>query len=57
MVRFIREFPDPTVLNLKHLADLGIGFVWEVRWYGGNKPVTFTSEDYFAVIMPMPYGV
>jgi hypothetical protein len=57
MVRFVREFPDPTVLNLNYLADLGIGFVWEVGWYGGDKAVTFTSEDYFAIIMTIHYDV
>jgi hypothetical protein len=55
MVRFVREFPDPTVFNLDYLADLGVNLVWEVGWYDGNKAVTFTSGDYFAVIMPMMY--
>jgi hypothetical protein len=54
MVKFIREFPNPTVLNLDYLADLGI-LVWDVGWYSGNKSVTFTSGDYYAVIMPMMY--
>jgi hypothetical protein len=55
MVRFVREFPDPTVLNLDYLADLGVNLVWDVGWYGGNKAVTFTSGDYYAVIMPIMY--
>jgi hypothetical protein len=55
MVRFVREFPDPTVLNLDYLADLGVNLVWDVAWYSGNKVVTFTSGDHFAAIMPMIY--
>jgi hypothetical protein len=55
MVRFIREFPNPTVLNLDYLADLGVNLVWDVGWYGGNKTVTFTSGDYYAIILPMMY--
>jgi hypothetical protein len=55
MVRFVREFPDPTVFNLDYLADLGVNLTWEVGWYSGNKAVTFTCGDYFAVIMTMMY--
>jgi hypothetical protein len=53
MVRFVREFPDPTVFNLDYLADLGVNLVWDVGWYSGNKSVTFTSGDRYAIIMPM----
>jgi hypothetical protein len=55
MVKFVREFPDPTVLNLDYLADLGTSLVWDVGWFSGNKAITFTSGDRFAVIMPMQY--
>jgi hypothetical protein len=55
MVRFVREFPDPTVFNLDYLADLGVNLVWDVGWYSGNKSVTFTSGDRYAIIMPMMY--
>jgi hypothetical protein len=54
MVRFIREFPNPTVLNLDYLADLGV-LIWDIGWVSGKKAVTFTSGDYYAVIMPMMY--
>ena len=53
MVKFIREFPDPTAFNLKYLADLGSFLIWDVAWYGGSKAGKFTSGDYSAVIMPM----
>jgi hypothetical protein len=55
MVKFFREFPDPTVLNLYYLADLGVNIVWDVGWYNGDKAITFTCGDHFAVIMPMIY--
>jgi hypothetical protein len=55
MVRFVREFPDPTVFNLDYLADLGVNLVWDVGWVSGKKVVTFTSGDYYALIMPMLY--
>jgi hypothetical protein len=56
MVRFFRVFPDPTVINLDYLADLGRDLVWDVGWYGGNKGVTFTNGDRYAFIIPMMYA-
>ncbi|GHV89894.1 hypothetical protein AGMMS50268_03970 [Spirochaetia bacterium] len=55
MVRFVREFPDPTVLNLDYLADLGNFLVWDVGWVNGNKAITFRNGDRYALMMPMQY--
>jgi hypothetical protein len=55
MVRFIRDFPDPTVINLKYLADLGVDYSWNVSWYTNNKAVVFDSGAMKAIIMPMSW--
>jgi hypothetical protein len=57
MIKFIREFPEPTVFNLDFLMDLGNTLVWDVGWYSGMKAASFTSGDYMSVIMPMQYDV
>ena len=52
-IRFIRDFPEATVINLKNLMFLGTGFVWNVKWYGHNKALKFIEGDRMALIMPM----
>jgi hypothetical protein len=51
-VRFIRSFPEPTAFDFRHLIDLGMRNVWEVRWYSRDKCVIFESCNYLSVIMP-----
>jgi hypothetical protein len=57
MIKFIRDFPEPTVFNLDFLMDLGSTLVWDVGWYSGHNAASFISGDYMAVIMPMQYDV
>jgi hypothetical protein len=53
MVKFIREFPEPTVINLAYLADLGTDDEWEVRYTENTKALLFEAGNKRAVIMPM----
>jgi hypothetical protein len=49
---FLHGFPDTTVINLKYIHDLGTSLNWEVFWYGSEKPIKFTKDNFTAVIMP-----
>jgi hypothetical protein len=53
LVKFFREFPDPTAINMNYLNDLDHCLEWKVKWYGGDKAVLFESGIYTAVIMTM----
>jgi hypothetical protein len=53
LVKFFREFPEPTAINMNCLNDLDHDFVWRVKWYGSEKAVLFESESRAAVIMPI----
>jgi hypothetical protein len=53
LVKFIREFPEPTVINLTYLADLGTDDEWDVSYRGNTKALVFESGNIKAVIMPM----
>jgi hypothetical protein len=53
LVKFFREFPDPTEINMNYINDLDCFSAWKVKWHGGNKAVLFESDGYTAVIMPM----
>jgi len=52
LVDLLRNFPDKTVIDLKHIADLGVHSVWRVEWFGREKAIRFTSGNCTAVIMP-----
>jgi hypothetical protein len=53
LVKFFREFPEPTAINFNYLNSLDHYSAWKVKWYGSNKAVLFESKGYTAVIMPM----
>jgi hypothetical protein len=53
LVKFFREFPESTTINMNYLNDLDPYNVWQVKWYGSNLPVLFETYHYSAVIMPM----
>jgi hypothetical protein len=55
LVKFFREFPDPTAINMNYINALDHYRAWKVKWYGNNKAVLFESGNYTAVIMPMDY--
>jgi hypothetical protein len=53
LVRFFREFPEATAINMNYLNALDCDCAWKVKWYGTKKAVLFESGGYAAVIMPM----
>jgi hypothetical protein len=53
LVKFFREFPETTALNMNYLNSLDHYLAWKAKWYGGDKAVLFESNSYTAVIMPM----
>jgi DNA polymerase III sliding clamp (beta) subunit (PCNA family) len=53
LVKFFREFPEPTAFNMNYLNALDHNLAWKVKWYGSEKAVLFESGSYTAVIMPM----
>ena len=53
LAKFLHDFPDATAINLDFLHDLGMGFNWEVEWYGSQKPLKFSETNRTAIIMPM----
>jgi hypothetical protein len=53
LVKFFREFPEPTAINMNYINSLDHYSAWKVKWYGSNKAVLFESTGYTAVIMPM----
>jgi hypothetical protein len=53
LVRFFREFPEITAINMNFLNSLPAGLSWDVRWWGSEEAVTFTSGTYTAVIQPL----
>jgi hypothetical protein len=58
LVKFFREFPEPTAINMNYMDALDCFRAWTVKWYESNKPVLFESGTYTAVIMPMrTYGI
>jgi hypothetical protein len=58
LVKFFREFPEPTAINMNYLNSLDHYIGWKVKWYGSNKAVLFesTTKIYRAVMMPMHMG-
>jgi hypothetical protein len=50
LVKFFREFPEPTALNMRYLNALDHNREWTVKWYGVKKPILFESDDYTALI-------
>jgi hypothetical protein len=57
LVKFFREFPEPTAINMNYLNALDPYNVWQVKWYDGDKPVLFETYRRSAVIMPMHMGI
>jgi hypothetical protein len=53
LVKFFREFPEPTAININYINSLDYYLEWKAKWYGSNKAVLFESNSYTAVIMPM----
>jgi DNA polymerase III sliding clamp (beta) subunit (PCNA family) len=53
LVKFFREFPEPTAINMNYINSLDHYLDWEIKWYGSNEAVLFESNSYSAVIMPM----
>jgi len=53
LAKFLHDFPDTTAINLDFLHALGMGFTWEVEWYGPARPLKFTESNRTAIIMPM----
>jgi hypothetical protein len=53
LVRFFREFPEPTAFNMNYINALDHFRAWKIKWYDSNKAVVFESGSYTAVIMPM----
>jgi hypothetical protein len=53
LVKFFREFPEPTAINMNYLNALDHNHAWKIKWYGNNKAVLFESNIYAAVMMPM----
>jgi hypothetical protein len=53
LVKFFREFPDPTAFNMNYINALDCFRAWKVQWYGSDKAVLFESGSYTAVIMPI----
>jgi hypothetical protein len=52
LVKFFREFPEPTSINMNYLNSLDPTLEWNVKWYGSKKPVVFESMSYTSVVMP-----
>jgi hypothetical protein len=52
LVKFFREFPDLTAINLNYINALS-DRAWEVKWFGSDRAVLFESGVYTAVIMPI----
>jgi len=50
-LHFMNSFPEPTVIRIPFLFDLGAG-IWVVSWYGKHKVVVFEKDCYKAIIMP-----
>jgi hypothetical protein len=50
LVKFFREFPEPTALNMRYLNALDHNREWTVKWYGVNKSVSFESDNCTALI-------
>jgi hypothetical protein len=53
LVKFFREFPGITAININHLNALDPNLTWEVKWYDSHKAVLFESGRYTAVMMPL----
>jgi hypothetical protein len=53
LVKFFRDFPKLTVINLEYLAALTPGEIWKVRWIEERKAITFTANTKTAIIMPI----
>jgi hypothetical protein len=53
LLKLFRSFPEPTVINLKYLEDLGTGKKWKVEWHAPDRAVVFASGECRAIIMPM----
>jgi hypothetical protein len=53
LVKFFREFPKPTAINMNYINALDHFCPWTVKWYGSEKAVLFESGGYTAVIMPI----
>jgi hypothetical protein len=53
LVKFFREFPEPTAFNMNYINALDRFHTWKVKWYGSNKAALFEGGSYTAVIMPM----
>jgi hypothetical protein len=52
LVDLFRSFPEPTLLNLNYLYDLGTDDEWDIEWHNKNKALVFYSGVMTAVIMP-----
>lgn len=53
IAKFIREFPEPTAIDLRFLADLGDFESWEGEWRGPRTAVQFNSKNKTAIVMPL----
>jgi hypothetical protein len=56
LVKFIREFPEPTVINLAYLAGLGTDHEWDVRYTENTGALVFEAVNRKAVVMPILPG-
>jgi len=53
LAQFIHDFPEVTAINLDYLQSLGMGYRWDVEWFGPSSAIKFTKHNFMAVIMPM----
>jgi len=53
LVKFMRGFPETTVVDINYLCQLGTDSTWKLEWFGNTMPLKFTAENLMAVIMPM----
>jgi hypothetical protein len=52
IAKFLHGLPDVTAINLKYLCDLGVGYQWDVEWYGSGNALKFSdNENRLAVMM------
>jgi hypothetical protein len=50
LVKFFREFPEPTAIDINYLNSLNHYLAWQIKWYGSDNAVLLESDRYTAVI-------
>jgi len=53
LIKFFRDFPDATAINLSYIKGLGTNDEWKVKWRDANKIIEFSCRERSAFIMPM----